>query len=74
MEDEKEETKFKIMETERLNEELTSRLSDMGREVRCLIDERDRESKENAMRCSIETKSKEENKGKMLEDIQNLIS
>ncbi len=62
------------MEAEHKNEELTSRLFDMEREVRSMINDREREAKDTAVRMSMETRYKEENKGKMLEDIHNLIS
>ncbi len=63
----------RLQNAERLNDELTSRLFDLEREVRAMINEREREVKDNVMRTSMETRSKQENKAVMLDDIQNLI-
>jgi len=50
------------------------KLFDLEREVRSMFIEREKEVKDSSLRHSLEQRTKEENKGRMLGDIHNLIN
>jgi hypothetical protein len=73
LEEEMDEYRLRCKAAEKKCEELTSKLYEMERDVRSLLQERERDVKDSLLRQSLEAKMKEENKGKMLGDIQNMI-
>ena len=76
MEDEKEELEDKLRATERKNEEMGAKLQDLEREVRGIMNEREREGKDNTFARNLNLEGgrfKDENKTRMLDDIQNMI-
>ena len=72
-EDERDEWKDKAKYQERRSDDVKNQMIELEREVRLMMSERERELKDSALRQTVELRTKEETKGRMLEDIQSLI-
>ena len=73
LESDMEEVSTQLRSALRDREELTIQLAEFERDVKSLMEERERDRKEQEARGMLEIRSKEENKGVMLGDIQNMI-
>lgn len=73
VEEERDEFREKYRIADRKSEDFNLKLFEMEREVRQMIQEREKEMKDSALRQTLELRNKEENKRQLLDDIQNLI-
>ena len=73
IEEERDEWREKSRINERRCQDLNERMNEMEKEVVGLMQEREKEMRDVVLRQNMEVKLKEEEKGKMLDDIQHLI-
>mmetsp|Transcript_9334 Transcript_9334/g.7111 ORF Transcript_9334/g.7111 Transcript_9334/m.7111 type:complete len:88 (-) Transcript_9334:114-377(-) len=62
LEEERDEWRGKFLEADRRSEEFNAKLFQMEREVRTLVEEREREIKDQASKQTIENRARQENK------------
>ena len=73
LEEENEDLKEKMKMSEKRKQDLEWHFQDMDREMRLIMNEKEREQKQTLFQQATENKFKEENRSKLLDDIQNMI-
>ncbi|CDW75105.1 low quality protein: centromere-associated protein e [Stylonychia lemnae] len=71
--DEKEELQDRLKLAERRNDEMLVKLQEVEKDMRVLMQDREKDLKESAVKLNFDGRFKEENKHRMLDDIQNMI-